>query len=83
MDVIGSDFCWSVTAASGFVVCDSGDPVVDPHEVGIIGESGYDLDCTMPLNGSSYPVDGHRALLRGSVAPVGYFIQGLVEVVDG
>jgi hypothetical protein len=65
------------------VICSSGNPTVDPHEVGILSEFGDEVSCTMPLNGSSYPVDGHETLLRSGVAHICNFVRGLVEIADG
>jgi hypothetical protein len=81
--MVGSDFCQSVAAAGGFLVSASGDLVVDPHEVGILHKSGYDVARMVPLNHSPYPVDGQKAFLRGSVVPVRDFVQSIVEVADG
>jgi hypothetical protein len=48
-----------VAATSGFVICGSGNPIVNPHEVGILDKFGDEVACTMLLNISSYPVDEH------------------------
>jgi hypothetical protein len=50
MDADRSDFYWSAAATSGFVISDSGDPVVDLHEVGILGEFGDKFIYTVPLS---------------------------------
>jgi hypothetical protein len=73
-------------ATSGFVVSIRGylgNPVVDPHEVGIFSKLGDDFTCVVPLGLSCYRGDRHKALLRGSVRPVGDLIQSLIEVPDG
>jgi hypothetical protein len=59
-------------ATCGFVVAvPSGrrlvDPVVDPHEVGIFSELGYDLSSAYALSLACDRCDRHEALLRGSV----------------
>jgi hypothetical protein len=48
--MVRSDFCWSAAATRGFVIFDSGNPVVDSHEVGILGEFGVKFACTVPLS---------------------------------
>jgi hypothetical protein len=58
-----------------------GDPVVDPHEVGVFGEHGYDLARADPLSLTCYRGDRHKALLRSGA--VGDFIQSLIEVLNG
>jgi hypothetical protein len=60
-----------------------GDPVVDPHEVGVFSKLGDDFTCVVPLGLPCYRGDRHKALLRSSVHPVGDLIQSLIEVSDG
>jgi hypothetical protein len=48
MNTDGSDFCWIAAATSGFMISDSGDLVVDPHEVGILSKFGDEIACTGP-----------------------------------
>ena len=83
-DTVASAVCRTV--ASGFVVSGGwylGDPVVDPHEVGIFSELSDDFACTDPLGLSCYRGDRHEALLRSGVYPVGNLLQSLIEVPDG
>jgi hypothetical protein len=61
----------------------SGGPVVDSHEVGVIRKLGNEFAYAMPMSYSSYRSDGHEALLRGCVHPVGDLVQSLIEVPDG
>jgi hypothetical protein len=49
-DAVGSNFCWSATTASSFVVCDLENPVVDLHEVGFLRKFGYEVAFSMPLS---------------------------------
>jgi hypothetical protein len=65
------------------VVCDFSNPIVDPHDVGILNVFGDEVTYMMPLNGSPDLVDGPKALLRGGVTPIDDFVQSLVEVPDG
>jgi hypothetical protein len=51
-----------------------GDPVVNPHEVGVFSELGNDLARADPLGLPCYCGDGHEALLRSGVHPVGDLI---------
>jgi hypothetical protein len=70
---------------SGFMSSDGGylgDPVVNPHEVGVFSELGDDLTRADPLGVPCYHGDRHEALLRSGVHPVGNLIQSLVEVPD-
>jgi hypothetical protein len=60
-----------------------GDPVVNPHEVGVLNELGDDFTCADPLSLTCYRGDRHKALLESGVHSVGDLIQGLVEVPDG
>jgi hypothetical protein len=62
------------------MVPDSGGPIVDPHEVGVLSEFGDEFAYAVPLSYSSYHSDGHEALLRGCVNPVGNFVQSFAEV---
>jgi hypothetical protein len=60
-------------ATSGFVVSSRGylgNPVVDPHEVGIFSKLGDDFTYVVPLGFPCYRGDRHKALLRGSVHPI-------------
>jgi hypothetical protein len=59
-----------------------GDPVFNPHEVGVFSELGDDLSRADPLGLPCYHGDRHEALLRSGVHPVGNLIQSLVEVPD-
>jgi hypothetical protein len=59
-----------------------GDPVVNPHEVGVFSELGNDLTRADPLGLPCYHGDRHEALLGSSVYFVGNLIQSLVEVPD-
>jgi hypothetical protein len=70
---------------SGFMSSDGGylgDPVVNPHEVGVFSELGDNFARTDPLSLTCYHCDRHEALLRSSVYPVGDLIQSLDEVSD-
>jgi hypothetical protein len=60
-----------------------GDPVVNPHEVGVFGELDDDFTRVDPLSLTCYHGDRHKALLRSGVHPVGDLIQSLREVPDG
>jgi hypothetical protein len=82
-NVVGSDICRGVFAAAGFLVCSSGDPVVDPPEVSLCCELCYEIASIVPLSGSSYPVDGQKALRRGRVVSIGDFVRSIVEFADG
>jgi hypothetical protein len=44
-----------------------GDPVVDPHEVGVFSKLGDDLTYADPLSLPCYRGDRHEALLRSGV----------------
>jgi hypothetical protein len=70
---------WFMSSDGGYL----GEPVVNPHEVGIFSELGDDFARADPLSVTCYPGDRHKALLGSGVHPVGYLIQGLVEVPDG
>jgi hypothetical protein len=59
-----------------------GDPIVNPHEVGIFSKLGDDLAHADPLGLLFYRGDRHEALLRSGVYPVGNLIESLVEVSD-
>jgi hypothetical protein len=59
-----------------------GNPVVDPHEVGVFSELGDDFTRANPLGLLCYRGDRHEALLRSGVYLVGNMIQSLVEVPD-
>jgi hypothetical protein len=48
-----------------------GDPIVNPHEVGFFSELGDDLAGADPLGLPCYRGDGHEALHRSRVHPVG------------
>jgi hypothetical protein len=50
MDEVRFDFYWSAAATSGFMISGSGNPFVDPHEVGIVSEFGDEFDCSVPLS---------------------------------
>jgi hypothetical protein len=70
---------------SGFGSSDGrylGDPIVNPHEVGIFSELGDNLARADPLGLPCYHGDRHWALLKSGVYPVGNLIQSLVEVSD-
>jgi hypothetical protein len=60
-----------------------GDPVVNPHEVGIFSELGDDFARADPLSLTCYRGDRHEALFGSGVHPVGDLIQSLGEVPDG
>jgi hypothetical protein len=60
-----------------------GDPVVNPHEVGVFSELGDDFARSDPLSLMCYHGDRHEALLESGVHPVGDLIQSLGEVPDG
>jgi hypothetical protein len=71
---------------AGFMTSDEGyfgDPVVNPHEVGVFGELGDDFAHMDPLSLMCYRGDRHKALLESGVHPVGNLIQSIVEVADG
>jgi hypothetical protein len=59
-----------------------GDPVINPHEVGVFSELGDDFTHADPLSLSCYRGDRHEALLRSGVDSVGNLIQSLVEVPE-
>jgi hypothetical protein len=70
----------------GFMSSDGGylgDPVVNPHEVGVFSELGDDFTRADPLSLTCYRGDRHEALLGSGVQPVGDLIQSLSEVPDG
>jgi hypothetical protein len=70
---------------SGFMSSDRGhlgDPVVNPHEVGVFSELGDGLTHADPLSLTCYRGDRHEALFGGGVHPVGNLIQSLSEVLD-
>jgi hypothetical protein len=85
-DTVASTVCQAAT--SSFVASGSsdggylGDPIVNPHEVGIFSELGDDLAHADPLGLLFYRGDRHEALLRSGVYPVGNLIESLVEVSD-
>jgi hypothetical protein len=56
-----------------------GDPIVNPHEVGVFNELGDDLAHADPLGLPCYRGDRHEALLRSGMYPVGNLIQSLSE----
>jgi hypothetical protein len=60
-----------------------GDPVVNPHEVGIFSELEDDFAHANPLSLPCYCGDRHEALLGSGVHSIGDLIQSLVEVPDG
>jgi hypothetical protein len=60
-----------------------GDPVVNPHEVGIFSELGDNFARADPLRLTCYRGDRHEALLESCVHPVGDLVQSLGEVPDG
>jgi hypothetical protein len=70
----------------GFMSSDGGylgDPIVNPHEVGVFSELGNDFARADPLSLTCYRGDIHKALLGSGVHPVGDLFQGLIEVPDG
>jgi hypothetical protein len=60
-----------------------GDPIVNPHEVGIFSKLGDDFTRADSLSLTCYHGDRHEVLLRSGVHPVGDLIQSLGEVSDG
>jgi hypothetical protein len=60
-----------------------GDPVVDSHEVGVLGELGDDLPRAHPLSLTCYRSDRHEALLWGGVHPALDLVECFREVPDG
>jgi hypothetical protein len=81
-NVVGSNVCWGVAAAGGFLFASSGNPVVNAHEVSLLHELSYEVTNAVSLGSSPYPIDGHEALLRGLMILSGDFVQGSVEVAD-
>jgi hypothetical protein len=70
----------------GFMSSDGGylgDPVVNPHEVGVFSELGDDFTYTDPLSLTCYRGDRHQALFGSGVQSVGDLIQSVDEVPDG
>jgi hypothetical protein len=59
------------------------DPVVDPHEVGILGELGDDLSSAYALSLACDRCDRHEALLRGSVYSALDRLESFREIADG
>jgi hypothetical protein len=59
-----------------------GDPIVNPHEVGVFSELGDDFAHADPLSLSCYRGDRHEVLLRSGVDSVGNLIQNLFEVPE-
>jgi hypothetical protein len=59
------------------------DPVVDPHEVGIFGELGYDHSSAYALSLMCDRCDRHEALLRGSVYSALDRLESFREIADG
>jgi hypothetical protein len=82
-DAVASAICLGVAATSGFVVSNKSDYAVDPHEVGVLSNLGDDFTSVVPLGLPCYCGDGHEALHRVGVHPVGDMIQSLIEVMDG
>jgi hypothetical protein len=78
---VASTVCWTAAGSfmvPGFMSSDGGylgDPIVNPHEVGIFSELGNDFTCADPLSLTCYHGDIHKALLRGGVHPVGDLIH--------
>jgi hypothetical protein len=60
-----------------------GDPIVNPHEVGVFGELGDGFARADPLSLTCYRGDRRKALLGSGVHQVGNLTQSLVEVPDG
>jgi hypothetical protein len=60
-----------------------GDPIVNPHEVGVFSELGDDFSCVNPQSLMCYRGERHEALLGSGVHLVGDLIQSLGEVPDG
>jgi hypothetical protein len=89
VDTVASAVCR--VAISFFVLSDFmssdrgylGDPVVNPHEVGVFGELGDDFARADPLGLPCYRCDRHEALLGSGMHSVSDLIQSLVEVPDG
>jgi hypothetical protein len=79
--VIGAATCSFIVAVPGGrrLV----DPVVDPHEVGIFSELGYDLSGTYALSLTRDRRDRHEALLRGGVYSALDRLESFREVADG
>jgi hypothetical protein len=76
------------TATCSFVVAIPsggrlGDPVVDPHEVGVFSELGDDFSSVYPLSLACDHCDRHEALLGGGVYPALDSLESLYEVADG
>jgi hypothetical protein len=86
--MVASVVCRAATSSfvvSSFVSFDGGylgDPIVNPHEVGVFSELGDDFARASPLGLTCYCGDRHEALLRSGVYPVGNLIQSPVEVSD-
>jgi hypothetical protein len=59
------------------------DPVVDPHEVGILSELGDDLSSAYALSLTCNRCDRHEALLRGGVYSALDRLESFCEVADG
>jgi hypothetical protein len=86
---VASTVCW--TAAGSFMVSRFmssdrgylGDPVVNPHKVGVFSELGDDFTCADPLSLTCYRGDRHEALFWSGVHLIGNLIQSLIEVPDG
>jgi hypothetical protein len=75
-------------ATCGFVVAVPGwrrliDPVVNPHEVGVISELGDDLSSAYALILACDRCDRHEALLRGSVHSALDRLESFREVAHG
>jgi hypothetical protein len=59
------------------------DPVIDPHEVGVLSELGDDLSDAYALSLMCDRCDRHEALLRGSVYSALDRLESFCEVADG
>jgi hypothetical protein len=75
-------------ATCGFVVAVPGgkrlvDPVVDPHEVGVLSELGDDLSSAYAPSLACDRCDRHEALLRGSVYSALDRLESFRKVADG